>query len=91
MSENEADEECDDVWNVEDGLYESMAPDMFRTVPIDKMIEPLLEVFGRALGTMPELEEAELFTWLRWAPSEEREFDYPDPPLHPRNKKHRWG
>lgn len=51
-----------------------MAADIFRTAPIDEMVEPVLEAFAKAL------EEDELFTYLRWCASEERERKYPDLP-----------
>lgn len=34
--------------------------DIYRTNPIDEVMEPLLEAFGRALGCMPALQNAEL-------------------------------
>ncbi|KAI9778755.1 MAG: hypothetical protein M1816_003908 [Peltula sp. TS41687] len=89
VEENEADDEWDDVWSFEGGRYENVAPDVFRTVPIDETIEPLLEAFAKALDSSRSLEEAELFTYLSWCPSEEREREYPDPPLD--EGKHRWG
>jgi hypothetical protein len=45
------------------------------------MIELLLEAFAKALGSMRSLEEAELFTYLSWCPSPEREQECPNPPL----------
>jgi hypothetical protein len=92
VSENEADEEWDETWNFEGGRPENVAPDIFRTVPVDEVIETLLGAFGRALACMPKLEEAELFTYLSWCPGEEPEGGYlDDPPLDPEKMKHRWG
>jgi hypothetical protein len=92
VEENEADENWDDIWNFEGGRYENVAPDMFRTAPVDDMIEPLLEAFAKALGSMRSLEEAELFTYLSWCPCPEREQEYPNPPLdREQQERHRWG
>ena len=92
FEENETDEEWDDTWDFEGGRQENVAPDMFRMASIDDMIEPLLEAFAKALDSMQSREEAELFTYLSWCPSEEREKEYPDQPLDREKKeKHRWG
>jgi hypothetical protein len=100
VSENETDEEWDETWNLEGGRAENMAPDMFRIVPVDQMVEGLLGAFARALACMPVLEEAELFTVLSWRPGEGREEeggclgdnDPPPPPFDPDSKmKYRWG
>lgn len=50
--------------------------DLFRVEPLAERVEPLLEAFGEALRGMPSLEEAELFAWLTWQPSDEREREY---------------
>jgi hypothetical protein len=50
--------------------------DLFRIEPLAERIEPLLEAFGEALRGMVGMEEAELFAWLTWSPSDERERDY---------------
>ena len=70
-----------------------MAPDVFRTAPVDEMIEPLLAAFAQALGTgMSSLQEAALFTPRSWFPSEAREQESPVPPLDSKEKRrHRWG
>lgn len=91
MEENETDEEWDDIWNLEGARYENVVPDMFCTKPIDGRIEPLLGAFAKALGSMPSLEEAELFTYLSWGPNEKWEEEYPNPPLDREMRKYRWG
>lgn len=50
--------------------------DLFRIEPMAERIEPLLETFGEALRCMAGLEEAELFAWLTWEPSDEREREH---------------
>ncbi|KAF6786610.1 hypothetical protein CSOJ01_15379 [Colletotrichum sojae] len=56
-------------------------PDMFRTEPLTEGIQSLLVAFAQALSNMPALEEAELFAYLTWKPSEKRKIDYvEDPP-----------
>lgn len=59
-------------------LYVLRRPDMFRTLPIAEHINPLLLAFASSLQRqkMPSLEDAELFTWLTWRPSEERAQEY---------------
>jgi hypothetical protein len=63
---------------------------MFRTEPCRERIEPLLAAFAKSLSrdSMPSLEDAEIFTHLWWAPSddiEEKEYGLP------MKKGHRWG
>lgn len=95
LAANAADKLWDEIWNYEGGRAENIAPDMFRTERIRETIEPLLKAFARALGSMPALEEAELFTYLRWMPSADREDGYEDrgeeAPFDPENGVHRWG
>lgn len=62
--------------------------DMFRIEPIDQNIEPLLEAFATALKNMPELKEADLFTYLKWHPDRRRKSDYPE---LEEKEKYRWG
>jgi hypothetical protein len=58
-------------------LYILRQTDMFRTLPIAEHINPLLLAFASSLRQkMPSLEDAELFTWLTWRPSEERAQEY---------------
>ncbi|KAK4154476.1 hypothetical protein C8A00DRAFT_14421 [Chaetomidium leptoderma] len=59
-----------------DELCSLRQPDMFRTLPIAERINPLLLAFGSSLQKMPSLQDAELFTWLTWRPSEERAQEY---------------
>ncbi|KAK4244744.1 hypothetical protein C7999DRAFT_17010 [Corynascus novoguineensis] len=77
-------EETHDLWSREEdeweglhkdeNIYQLRRPDMFRIRPIEERINPLLLAFVSSLRreTMPCLEDAELFTWLTWLPSEER-------------------
>lgn len=53
-------------------------PDMFRVLPIAERINPLLLAFASSLRRedMPSLQDAELFTWLTWRPSEKRAREY---------------
>lgn len=78
-------DETHDLWSREededtsgDELCLVRQPDMFRTRPIAERIEPLLLAFAEALQgqRMPALQDAELFTWLTWQPSEERAREY---------------
>ncbi|KAH6845708.1 hypothetical protein B0I37DRAFT_191163 [Chaetomium sp. MPI-CAGE-AT-0009] len=74
-------EETHDLWEKEQDEYTEdddmllmRQPDMFRTLPISERITPLLLAFASSLQreTRPLLQDAELFTWLTWRPSEER-------------------
>ncbi|KAF6814101.1 hypothetical protein CMUS01_12705 [Colletotrichum musicola] len=65
-------------------------PDMFRTEPLTEEIESLLVAFAQALRHMPALEEAELFAYLTWKPSEKRKIDYGEDPPYDEGV-HRWG
>ncbi|KAG8159517.1 hypothetical protein KVR01_010154 [Diaporthe batatas] len=56
--------------------HDARSYDLFQVEPSAERVEPLLEAFGEALGGMPSLEEAELFAWLTWQPSDEREREY---------------
>ncbi|KAI1496857.1 hypothetical protein F5X99DRAFT_398859 [Biscogniauxia marginata] len=92
LEDNETDAYWDDVWDTEGGREEMIAPDEFRIVPNDEVLEPFLEAFAKALGNMRAIEEAELSTLLVWKPSEERQTqDYPDWPPGDLFKKTRWG
>ncbi|EGX87925.1 hypothetical protein CCM_09548 [Cordyceps militaris CM01] len=64
--------------------------DMFRIKPCRDRIEPLLAAFAKSLtrDNMPSLEDAEMFTHLRWAPSEDRELEEYSLLM---KKGHRWG
>ncbi|RDL30385.1 Uncharacterized protein BP5553_10263 [Venustampulla echinocandica] len=70
-------DEQDEYWGDED-IYDHRQPDMFRTLPIAERINPLLLAFASSLQQqkMPSLQDAELFTWLTWRPSEERAQEY---------------
>ncbi|KAI1104497.1 hypothetical protein F4804DRAFT_188404 [Jackrogersella minutella] len=68
--------------------------DMFRTEPLQSKINPLLLAFADALKGMPALEEAELFAYLAWQPSEERKGAYKDSDEAPYDQDraiYRWG
>jgi hypothetical protein len=88
----DGDEEIDDQWAENEAGWEQedRLPDMFRTEPLADQIEPLLEAFAKALKTMTDLDEAELFTYLVWNPSEERRSDYGDAAPYYVGL-HRWG
>ncbi|KAL2133497.1 hypothetical protein VTI74DRAFT_2262 [Chaetomium olivicolor] len=61
-----------------DELYLLRQTDMFRTLPIAERISPLLLAFASSLQrhNMPSLQDAELFTWLTWRPSDKRAQKY---------------
>ncbi|KAK3988276.1 hypothetical protein QBC44DRAFT_398507 [Cladorrhinum sp. PSN332] len=61
-----------------DALWELYRPDMFRILPIAERMNPLLLAFASSIqrDKMPCLQDAELFTWLKWHPSEERAHEY---------------
>ncbi|KAH6629733.1 hypothetical protein C7974DRAFT_359707 [Boeremia exigua] len=63
---------------------------MFRVEPCRERIEPLLAAFAQSLSrdNMPSLEDAELFTHLWWAPSDDIKAKGYDLPM---KKGHRWG
>ncbi|KAI5917170.1 hypothetical protein F4810DRAFT_697618 [Camillea tinctor] len=92
LTENETDEHWDEIWEFEGGREENIAPDIFRIVPNDAVIEPFLEAFAKAVGNMGVIEEAELCTSLVWYPSDERqERDYADRPKGDLFGGTRWG
>ncbi|KAJ4392334.1 hypothetical protein N0V93_005960 [Gnomoniopsis smithogilvyi] len=68
----------EDEYTGDDEMCLDRQPDMFRTLPIEERINPLLLAFALSLQqqNMPSLEDAELFTWLTWHPSEERAQEY---------------
>lgn len=86
------DEEVDELWieNEEGYEEEERQPDMFRTEPLADKIEPLLAVFAKALKAMTCLDEAELFTYVTWKPSEKRQSEYGDYAPYD-DGVHRWG
>ncbi|KAJ4355136.1 hypothetical protein N0V95_003218 [Ascochyta clinopodiicola] len=63
---------------------------MFRTEPCRERIEPLLTAFAKSLSndTMSNLEDAEVYTHLWWAPSDNIEVKEYDLPM---KKGHKWG
>ncbi|KAK2796009.1 hypothetical protein FQN51_009555 [Onygenales sp. PD_10] len=69
LTENEADKEWDKNRYNEESSRLRVSNRLFRVIPIDKHLEPLLEAFAKALGNMPLLEEARLETTLGWRPS----------------------
>lgn len=76
--DEEVDEDYyDDVSGFGEGYeHDARRHDLFRVEPVAERVEPLLEAFGAALRGMPSLEEAELFAWLTWEPSDERAREY---------------
>ncbi|KAI1129788.1 hypothetical protein F5Y10DRAFT_145540 [Nemania abortiva] len=68
----------EDEYMGDDDICLPRQPDMFRTLPIAERINPLLLAFALSLQRrkMPSLQDAELFTWLAWRPSEERAREY---------------
>lgn len=72
--------------------HDARRHDLFRVEPAAERVEPLLEAFGGALGGMKDLEEAELFAWLTWQPSDERAREYGGDDLCDDNRRSwRWG
>ncbi|KAF3491236.1 uncharacterized protein GIQ15_00753 [Arthroderma uncinatum] len=88
VKENPEDEHWDEVWDEEGGHWEDFGSNMFRIVPVDEVIEPFLETFVKALGRMPLLEKAELFTCMRFCPGEDIEKNYPESDY---GKEYMWG
>lgn len=80
----ENDEETHEMWSREEDEYDGedditleRRPDMFRTCPINDRINPLLLAFATSLkGKIQSIQDADLFTWLTWRPSEERAREY---------------
>lgn len=88
------DEEVDEQWDVDPqgGEEVDFLPDAFRTEPFAERIEPLLSGFAAAVKNMGALEDAELFAYLAWHPSERRADEYGDEaPYDDENGVHRWG
>ncbi|KAI3144136.1 hypothetical protein CBS147326_1140 [Penicillium roqueforti] len=71
-------EEKDEYWDDAPDIYDLRQPDMFRIHPIAERVNPLLLAFALSLQrqNMPSLQDAELFTWLTWRPSNERAEEY---------------
>ncbi|OTA67384.1 hypothetical protein K449DRAFT_390097 [Hypoxylon sp. EC38] len=93
---NEQDDEMDEVYIEDEGSEEEdeHQTDMFRTEPLPHKINSLLLAFAEALKGMPVLEEAEMFAYLAWQPSEERRRIYRDSDEAPYNQDraiYRWG
>ncbi|KAK2880123.1 hypothetical protein FQN49_000537 [Arthroderma sp. PD_2] len=97
--DDEESEKWDEEWEAYGGPPSDFFPHAFRTEPIDDVVEPLLQAFGKALGAMPALESANLETWLSWDPSVEMQEEYDTlrtgvPYTLPReygDNNHRWG
>ncbi|KAF3356892.1 hypothetical protein VDGD_04783 [Verticillium dahliae] len=88
------DEEVDEQWNEdpEGGEEVDFFPDVFRTQPSPETIEPLLSAFASAVKNIGALEDAELFAYLAWCPSDSRAEEYGDEaPYDSENGVHRWG
>lgn len=68
----------EDEYTGDEDIWVDCQPDMFRTLPIVERTNPLLLAFALSLQRqkMPSLEDAELFTWLKWQPSKERAHEY---------------
>ncbi|KAK6213601.1 hypothetical protein QIS74_09603 [Colletotrichum tabaci] len=88
----------EDEYTGDDEVSNARQPDMFRTLPIAGRINPLLMAFASSLQRRrtPSLQDAELFTWLTWRPSEERAQEYEgsdDVPLSDEDETvmFRWG
>ncbi|KAJ3498240.1 hypothetical protein NLG97_g1282 [Lecanicillium saksenae] len=79
--------ECDD----ELGDKYDYHIDMFRIRPCRERIKPLLTAFIKSLtyDNMPSLEDAEVFMYLWWDPSNDREVEGYNLPMV--RKGHRWG
>lgn len=93
---DELDEEVDEEYADEEGTDEEaeLATNMFRTGPLPPKVEPLLLGFAEALKGMPAIEEAELFAWLAWQPSEEKRSTYggaDEAPFNMDRATYRWG
>ncbi|KAI1451581.1 hypothetical protein F4805DRAFT_471541 [Annulohypoxylon moriforme] len=95
LSPNEHDDKMDEEYVEDEGNEEEgRRTDMFRTEPLTSKIEPLLFAFADALKGMPTLEEAELFAYLAWQPSKERQRAYTNSDEAPYNRDraiYRWG
>ncbi|CCF34434.1 hypothetical protein CH063_06431 [Colletotrichum higginsianum] len=88
------DEKIDKQWDEDPqgGEEVDYFPDVFRTEPLADRIEPLLSAFASAVKNMGALEDAELFAYLAWYPSESRSDEYGDEaPYDCENGVHRWG
>ncbi|OHE98651.1 hypothetical protein CORC01_06102 [Colletotrichum orchidophilum] len=68
----------EDEFTGDDEMCLERRPDMFRILPIAERINPLLMAFALSLQrqNMPFIQDAEMFTWLLWRPSEERAQEY---------------
>ncbi|KAK7987436.1 hypothetical protein PG989_007751 [Apiospora arundinis] len=88
-ADEDIDEEYEDFPNGPDDI--DHLPDLFRTEPHRKRIEPLLARFAAAVANMPKLEDAELFTYLWWTPSESREEEYAGDAPYDNDSVHKWG
>ncbi|KAH7026448.1 uncharacterized protein B0I36DRAFT_294475 [Microdochium trichocladiopsis] len=78
--------------NPDEDVEVDYLPDHFRTAPCRERIEPLLSAFATALENTDKLEDAYLFAFLSWRPSESRQEQYEDElPYQPRKNTHRWG
>ncbi|OTB02453.1 hypothetical protein M426DRAFT_13429 [Hypoxylon sp. CI-4A] len=96
VAQNEQDDKMDEEYVDDEGTEEEeeRRTDMFRTEPLPSKINPLLLAFSDALRGMPVLEEAELFAYLAWQPSEERRRAYENSDEAPYNQNraiYRWG
>lgn len=90
FSRSENDAYWDDVFDDLGGRYENVAVDMFRVTPVDAAVDELLEAFALALERMPALKEAELYTLLKWWPSQnamETYFEGDRVPLKAKNEE----
>ncbi|KAE9566242.1 hypothetical protein CGCF415_v012922 [Colletotrichum fructicola] len=88
--DTEEDDELDDEYGDNPDDEYDYRLDMFRTEPCRQRLEPLLAAFAKSLTTpnMPRLEDAEMFTYLWWDPSNDRDSEKYGLPM---KKGHRWG
>ncbi|KAK2039325.1 hypothetical protein LZ31DRAFT_558858 [Colletotrichum somersetense] len=84
------DNEIDDGWGDEGIDFTEYSVNAFRTEPCRERIEPLLAAFAKSLthDNTPRLDDAEIFTYLWWHPSDHMEAKGYDLPL---KLGHRWG
>lgn len=90
------DEELDEEWEDDPrgGKDYDFESDLFRIEPCRERIEPVLMAFAKALtcDNMPNLEVAEIFTYVWWHPSHSRAAEYGIGPEEGIDTKvHRWG
>ncbi|WQF90284.1 hypothetical protein CDEST_15298 [Colletotrichum destructivum] len=88
-ADEEIDEEFDEYPNG-DSEFDYL-PDLFRTEPQRERVEPFLARFAAAVANMTSLEDAEMFAYVWWTPSESREEEYAGDAPYDNASVHRWG